>query len=248
MPVPVPRWTLVETRDGGSEPYLINSPDGRRNPPLVVINRKRRRHMGKTITLRRNSKGRFVKASASHKKRKHKSNYISAGSIVNRPRHKKHKRHYRRNPPQMLSLAGSMIPPIDTLAGVTAGLVGPSVVAGVIAQMSPTTVAQYPTMVKIGSNAIVLGAGYLIGGRKGMRDVAVGEIGAFLAQQIASLVNKYAATTMQGYTGPVPRRGATGLGHGVRGYIAGAAVSRQNLSQFPARASRLQSRFRRLIP
>jgi hypothetical protein len=246
-------WDYFERTDGrGLEPYMINS-------PLIIANPKGR-NMARTISLHRNSKGQFV-ARRSNPKRKHhttnhakkrtsvrhhKANYFpSVGAVLPfTGMNPKGKRRHKRNPPLQAAIENAF--PIDTIAGVTAGIIGPPLIQGAIAGASPSTAATYPTIVKAASYAIPPAIAYAIDGAKGLRNVVVGEIAALLARTIASAINTsgIAAVSLasaRGYLPPVQRTGARGLA-AARGYIA-QPVTRQQMGRTPSMSTRLESRF-----
>jgi len=260
------RWEFFETSTGDVEPYLVN-------PPLIIANPKRKRArkgrskpMARIINMGRNSKGQFVKRSSGAKKRSRaRKNYIGAGSLVPLANPKKHhhrkKTHRvfmerrRRNPPDLLPGIGvSSLPDIATVAGVTGGVLGPPLLQGFITAQMPSTAASNPTLVKGASYFLPPIFGYLLDGRRGARNVFVGEAAIFIASYVGPMIKT--ALGLSGYTAPVPR-GQFGLGRHSHHHVAAGGrpvarlagytggVNRTQLMAYPSRSSRFGTRFGR---
>lgn len=221
-------------RDGAREHYAVD------NPPLLIVNGPERRKKVATIRMKRNRKGQFVAAgrAAPKKARKKKSRrnppWWTAGAVVNSPKAKKRKKarryvagrkKYRRNPPTSLgSFAGIPLamPEITDVLGIAGGLAGPPMVKGFAMQLLPasvttTTVGKWG--VEAGSYVLPVVAGYMIGGRRAVRNVIAGELAGVavrLVQQVTASISanipalngytRSGARALGGYTGPVSRR------------------------------------------
>lgn len=213
------RWDFFETAEGTMEPWMINRPRPRQNPPLVVaFNRpqKGRDTMGRVISMRRNRKGQFVAGGRSHnpKRRKktthHRKNYMGAGAVL--PMFNPKRKNYRRNQPAAIAGFPVAIPEIGTIAAVLGGIVGPSTIQTIAAgfasqqgtaQISPTM----RTVIKGLSYVIPPAVGYYVGGRAVMKNVIAGEIAAAVAGQVASMIGSaLSGAGLSGYTrGPQQR-------------------------------------------
>jgi len=146
-----------------------------------------------------------------------------------------------------IPLLGTIDFPIDTVVGVAAGLAGPPIIKGMMTSAFPTQAAQYPTVFTAAGYAITLAGGYFIGGRKGLRDVAIGEVAGFLVTQIkpmaAALGITVARPGVAGYTGPTSRAQLNGYTGPVNSrQLTGRRVGMRMIND-TARGTRFQSRF-----
>lgn len=269
------RWALFET-DSGTEPYIINGPDRRRNPPVIIANspKKAKRKKGTAsmpvIKMRRNRKGQFVASHRSTSKKKKRSTTARRTYATNAPKRKTSRKRTRarknytgagmvlpmmnprrrkRNP------AGIALPipglrgidiSIGDVFGIAGGIAGPPIAEGIGRKMLPTIALQYPMVIKAGSYVAPIAVGYILGGKRGARNVIVGEVAGLVVKGVTMLASKYlgsTATVVNGYINrQVPRSQLNGK---LDGYTK--PVSNRQLAQFPARTQRFASRFRRAL-
>lgn len=227
--------------------------------------------MARTITMKRNKHGQFVAARMSaakknphrRKKARARKNYVGAAPIMlanpKRRRARAHpmraakRRHRaRHNPPSIQQAIKGMDFPISMIAGLTAGLIGPSIVKGAATQMFPTYAAQYPTVLTVVSYAIPPAAAYVVDGKRGLRNVLIAEAAAYAAKLIAgALTAGGVAVSTNGMgrnLGPVRRAQLNGkIGPVSRqmlnGKIGPVPFTKLNAGRYNNRAERFNSRF-----
>lgn len=205
------------------------------NPPLIIANpRKGKSSMPKTITMKRNRFGQFVKARSSnprphHKKKnaggKRKHNYYGGGAIVpvNPPHHKKGKGR-RRNPPS--EVLGVPIPNMQDTAemtlGVAGGLAGPPIANGLLNTLLPSSITSMfgtaaPTLISVISYLLPPLIGNAIGGRQAAKYVIAGELAGLLVPTLNSLASSITSSltpATSAVAGYVPKRAAGFSGFG----------------------------------
>lgn len=212
--------------DGATELYATD------NPPLLIVNSPKTQRRNKpmaTFRMKRNGKGQFVAVRNSPKRRrKARKNppFWSAGALVNPRKGRKKKHAPRHNPPakaarRMASVLGFplVFPEISDILGITAGLAGPPLVKGFAMQMLPasvTTTSMGKIGVEAGSYILPAAAGYMLGGRQGLKMVLAGEAAAVAVRLVGDLTARISGSlpTMSNYntrvTGNYTR--AQGLG------------------------------------
>lgn len=185
------------------------------NQPLIIVGnpkKKGKRKMARTIHMKRNRKGQFVKGSSNaprKKGRKHKArrNYYSVGAVVPNKPH----RRGRRNPPA-LQLAGVQLPDLGDVLAVSVGVAGPPLIQGFAAAIAPTAITNKTTktLVQVGSWVVPPLAAAAFFGKASAKKVLQGELVSLAVQGLSSLV-----TSLQ----------RSIVGNGVSGYMrAGQAA------------------------
>lgn len=255
MAVTKRRWQILD-KDRGREPFMINSP--------IIIANPRKTKEG-SVKAKRNSKGRFVKNSSSHKVHHHKKkrnysmkrkrNYVTAGALLpNRPKRRK------KNPG--LSLAGFSAPVTgEEFAFLLAGLSLPDMLdLAVQDYRAAQTKAGQPvvgtwadpanqTMITAGEYIAPLLLAYFTMGKKAATFVAIGEAMAIAYNQIFAILTgnpTSAASTTKGYLlprQPAPNMSTAARLSGSRG-VAGYIMPRsQGVRGYPTSPDRLAKRY-----
>jgi hypothetical protein len=227
---------------------LINPRVGKKNPPLIIVNPKKRRkkRVAKTINMKRNRLGQFVKGRAAAPKRnlpaRRKRATVAtraarprrrtakrnppipwtAGAVGNRRRRQTPKRN-----PKLLGgldrqgrLLGIPVPAASDVLYMTLGLGGPPIIKGITQRFIPTAWAVNQAAgwaVEGLSYAAPIGIGYMVGGTRAVRSVIAGEVAGLLVRVVA----RY---TTPGYgrdfIGPMMQGYIKpGSAQGMRGYI-----------------------------
>jgi len=184
--------------DEYGEPWLENSKRG--NPPLLIVNRKKKGKKAMSKYARRKSRARVSNPKRRRRARR-KNPWTMAGplALVNRPHRRRRKartnrkRHYRRNP----GILGIQLPPMKAVIYAGVGFVAPPMVEGFLAGFLPTsitstTVGKYA--VRIGS---VLGLSWLTRmtmGRDPAKMVAIGG-GAYI---LTTVIREFAPGVIPG--------------------------------------------------
>lgn len=208
---------LYTRRDGTVEPYAVD------NPPLLIVNgptsTKRSKSMA-TYKMKRNAKGRFVAIrNAPRKKKKSKSRrnppFWTAGALVNSPKHHKRRRRTavaRRNPPRtarvpMFFGIPLVMPEIPDVLAITGGLAGPPMIKGFAMQLLPASVTTSTAGkygIEAGSYIIPPIVGYMLGGRRALKNVLAGEAAAVGVRLLGQLTAQISASISAAQPGAMP--------------------------------------------
>jgi len=139
---------------------LVNNYDGElwfdnplKNPPLVIVNRRRKRQprsKGRKTVMKTNRRRRSRRGFALNRRRRRaRRNFYNAGILANRPRRRRarrnayfmqnrRRRRARSNPPRSIQLFGLALPPLDAVLFSGAGLIVPPMVSSwVLSQIPP---------------------------------------------------------------------------------------------------------------
>lgn len=238
---------LFTRRDGAVEPYAVD------NPPLLIVNgptsEKRSKRKMATYKMRRNGKGQFVAVRSNpprkrkHAKRKSRKNppFWTAGALVNSPKHRKKRKGARRNPPsgrtQQIFGIPLVMPEVADILGITGGLAGPPMIKGFAMQLLPaswtnSTTGKYG--IEAGSYILPPVLGYMVGGRRGLKNVLAGElaaVGVRLVGQLTAKISQALPTNGVGsytYRAPVNAGGLNSYLPGGRRQLGAYSESRQS--------------------
>lgn len=185
-----------------------------------------------TYKMRRNNKGQFVAVRSNpprkrkHAKKRSRKNppFWTAGALVNSPKHKKKA---RRNPPstRAMNVFGIpvVMPEMADVIGITGGLAGPPMIKGFAMQLLPASFTNSVTGkygIEAGSYILPPVAGYMIGGRRGLKNVLAGELAAVAVRLVGQLTAQISAALPSNGVGSYTRQAPVNAS-GLNSYLPG---------------------------
>ena len=224
---------LFKRRDGAVEPYAVD------NPPLIIVNgpksqKRSKSKMARTYKMRRNKSGQFVATRSNpprkkrhSKKRGHRKNppFWTAGALVNSPKHRKKKKGARRNPPRTQQIFGIplVMPEVADILGITGGLAGPPMIKGFAMQLLPSSVTNSTTGkygIEAGSYILPPVIGYMVGGRRALKNVLTGELAAVAVRLVSQVTAQISKALSSNGVGSYTRRAPVSAS-GLNSYLPG---------------------------